>query len=302
MPDELLAALAAFLFALTSVAAKRGLQDTSVAAGVLITLLTATAIAWAAVAFDPPSEIHATGIAYYCAGGVAGFGIGRAASVTGIQRLGAATSVPLEGIIYPLTAVLAAVTVLGERVRPIQVLGAASIVLGVSLVAGNINTGAERVGESTEAPDGPPRRPPRDKRAMVFPFFAGACFGVADILRKNGVEAIPDPLFGTAVGLAMGSAIWILSIRLHPPTREGMIFGASKGWFALSGVSLVGAVFTVIRALQHGDVSVVSPLIATQPLSVLLLSPLLLRSTERIDLRVVAGVCAMVAGSIAVSI
>ena len=300
MPEELLAALAAFLFALTSVAAKRGLLDTSVAAGVLITLLTASAVAWIAVAVDPPSEIDAVGIAYYCAGGVAGFGLGRAASVTGIKRLGAATSVPLEAIVYPLMAVATAVVVLGESVRPIQVAGAALIVLGVWLVAGNI--APEAAPERDAAAPHAPRRPSLDKAAMAFPFFAGACFGLADILRKNGVEALPDPLFGTAVGLATGSAIWILSTRFVPSVRARMVFGPSKTWFALSGLALVGAVFTVIKALEHGDVSVVSPLVATQPVSVLLLSALLLGRTERVTLRLIAGVCATVSGSIAVSI
>lgn len=300
MPEELLAALAAFLFALTSVAAKRGLFDTSVAAGVLITLLTASVVAWIAVAFDPPSEINAVGVTYYCAGGVAGFGIGRAASVTGIKRLGAATSVPLEGIVYPLIAVVTAVVILRESVRPIQVVGAALIVLGVWLVAGNI--APDVAPEADAAARDAPQRPPRDKAAMAFPFFAGACFGLADVLRKNGVEAFPDPLFGTAVGLATGSAIWILSTRFVPSLRARMIFGPSKKWFALSGLALGGAVFTVITALEHGEVSVVSPLVATQPVSVLLLSPFLLGSTERLTLRLIAGVCATVSGSIAVSI
>jgi drug/metabolite transporter (DMT)-like permease len=59
------------------------------------------------------------------------------------------------------------------------------------------------------------------------------------------------------------------------------------------------AVTCTIQALRTGDVAVVSPIIAAQPLPALVLSALFLRSLERLDFIVVLGALAIVLGVLA---
>jgi len=69
----------------------------------------------------------------------------------------------------------------------------------------------------------------------------------------------------------------------------------------LSGVLAGTALLCLSTALRRGDVTLVSPVLASQPLMVFILSRLLLRDLERLQMATVLAGCSIVAGTLLVA-
>jgi DME family drug/metabolite transporter len=208
--------------------------------------------------------------------------------------------VPIQGSLYPISATLIAVVVLGQGVGPQEIVGLVVVVAGVWLLSRKQST----VEESSRArPDGElvpvPRRaiPP-----IAFPLLAGFCYGLSDVARARAVDAWAEPVAGALIGTLTGLALWGTAAVSVPRLRAGLRFGRGVRWFAASGILSGLAVVCTIQALRTGDVAIVSPIIAAQPLPVLVLSALFLRRLERLDPIVVLGGVAVMLGVLLISL
>lgn len=77
--------------------------------------------------------------------------------------------------------------------------------------------------------------------------------------------------------------------------------GPGAWWFVLGGGLTATAIVALFRALREGDVSLVSPIVAAQPLIILLLSTVVLRGIERLNRRIVLGSVTTVIGLVLVA-
>jgi uncharacterized membrane protein len=73
-------------------------------------------------------------------------------------------------------------------------------------------------------------------------------------------------------------------------------------WLVAAGFCFAGGLLAVFAALEDGAVSAIGPIIAAQPLAIVLLSWLLLHDIERITWRMVVGAALVVAGVIGIAI
>jgi transporter family protein len=305
-----LAALAAILFAASHVASKRGVLTTSVEGGLLISIGVSLLTLAVAALIDRPSALSLGSIGVFAAAGLFGPGLGRGAAVVGVDRLGPSVSVPIQASSYPAIAVITATLVLGEDVTVYRVAGCVAIVVGVWVLT--------RRGGEPASPDieglvpGPPKDSPTPRKkaisslslksAFAFPIVAGLGYGIADIIRKTGLNDVDEPILGALVGVGIVLAVWLAVILASPAIRNRVRFGRTAGWFAMSGFFASLALIAQFNALTTGDVSVVSPIIAAQPLAVLLLSTIFLGGIERLTARTVAGGTTIVLGAVLVSI
>jgi uncharacterized membrane protein len=78
--------------------------------------------------------------------------------------------------------------------------------------------------------------------------------------------------------------------------RRGAVFFAAAGIFSAVGVVLM------FQALSRGQVVVVSPVLATNPLFTLVLAAIFLRDVERITWRIVVGAILVVVGVTVLSV
>lgn len=294
----MLAGASAVLFAGSHIASKRGVQDTSVISGLLISLLTGWLVLIGAVLVDPPGEISLTALWILAVAGAVAPALGRAGAIAGVARLGPSVSVPVQASVYPLFAVTAAFLFLGERAGVPRVVGVVAIVIGVWMLA---QRGAEPTAPDLDVP--PKVRLPARSRmpAFAFPVIAGLAYGGSDVIRKQALERQHDPTFGAMVAVGTAAVIWLLATALLPRVRSRLRAGPQARWFALSGVLTSFAMLSHFHALDTGDVSVVSPIVAAQPLVVFVLSALFLKGLERLTPATVAGGIAIVAGTIMVS-
>ena len=178
----------------------------------------------------------------------------------------------------PLFAVLGAILFLGEPLSPAAAAGTAAIVLGVVALT------ARGAG-------------PRSWAAWVIllPLAGAAIRGGAQAAVKGGLVLWPDPFIAALVGYCVSSVTVFAANRAFVPRTNTAIDRRGIFWFIAVGICNGLGVLAMYAALNRGQVSVVSPLVATYPLFTLLLSALFLRE-EKFGVRVLLGVALTVAG------
>ena len=194
-----------------------------------------------------------------------------------IRSVGASRTSVVVGA-APLVAVVVAFIVLGEPVS-------APLVVGALLIVGG---GIALVVE---------RRPEHLKASGLV--LAGICtllFAARDNLVRHlsGTTAVP-PTVAAATTLLVGALVAVVYAR-RPPS------GAAVRAFAPAGLCFGLSYVCLFEAYYRGRVSVVSPLVATETLWGVGLSALLLRRTELVGGRLVAGAALIVVGAMLIGI
>jgi len=122
------------------------------------------------------------------------------------------------------------------------------------------------------------------------------------VITKVALTTSPTPISGTAVTFTVGLIVMILIIaglgrfRDLPRTLE------KAKLFLIAGIFMAAAFIFYNLAFLSGTVSVVFPLIGTQPLFVLLFSWLLLKQSEKLTKNIILGTIMIVVGAALLSL
>ena len=195
---------------------------------------------------------------------------------TGNQRMGP-TITSSVSCTTPLFALSGAFLFLGEALTPGNILATAVIVLGMLVL--------------TFSGDTARRNWPL--WALCLPFAAAAIRALAQVLTKAGLALWASPYAAGLIGYSVSAAVILAAAR-----AGGVIRCKDRRavpWFVATGFFNGGSLFLMYYALIRGQVSMVSPIIATYPLFTLALSLLLLRH-ERVAPRMALGAVLTVAG------
>jgi drug/metabolite transporter (DMT)-like permease len=103
------------------------------------------------------------------------------------------------------------------------------------------------------------------------------------------MPALPGAALSLLAGLALMATAYALGGRRRWPARRLLAFVPAGLLFGISYVALFEAYF-------HGRVTVVSPIVATESLWGILVAALVLRRSELVGRRLVAGAVLVVAG------
>jgi uncharacterized membrane protein len=123
---------------------------------------------------------------------------------------------------------------------------------------------------------------------------AAVAFAASDVLVKGGLDDGSVPAVGAAISTGTGLFLWYLAHSL-PVVRRRFRLGSRAWWLVISGALMGAAILLLFVALDRGDVSLVAPIVASQPLFVFLFSSLFLRKLERLERpTLVAGVIVVV--------
>lgn len=181
----------------------------------------------------------------------------------------------------PLMSVAIALAVLDEPIRPVLLVGTALVVVGGVVLAME------------------PTRPAHFRvLGLVFALGCAALFAIRDnVARWAARGAHPPPLVATTVSMLAAFAIigaYLLVVR-RDALRSRLRPAISA--FAIAGVALGLAYSSLLEAFDHGRVSIVAPLNATQSLWAVIFSALLIgRRDEAIGGRLIAACLLIVAG------
>lgn len=283
------AAASALCFGLSYVVASRALREASVLAGVLISMVCTWLVTTAAVVGRVPGSVTAEPVVLFVAAGLFSPGLSRVVDMTAVQRLGAASSVPLQAGMRPLLSLLAGLVLLGEAGGLLRILGVGLISVGL--------VGALRAGPSLSATTATVGQPARSRRALLLPVGTAACFVASDLSKKVGLAMLEEPVFAAWVAVTGSLAGWlVVAVASSPGWRR---LRAGRWWplFCVSGALTGTAQLALFQALRFGDVAVVGPISSLSPLVVLLVSRFLLRGIEVVGWLRLVFLVAIVAGA-----
>jgi drug/metabolite transporter (DMT)-like permease len=276
-----LGALSAFLFGVMTVLVRIALR-TGVAPelGSLFTILPAAAVTLV-VALARGSWDFASAWPFVLAGLLAP-GIAQILFTFAVRDAGASRTSVTVGT-APLFAVATALVFLDEPLVAGLVVGAALIVTGGILLA------SDRA------------RPEHFKRiGLIYALLGTAAFATRDTLVRWLVTDVSDvdPVLAASVAMLTGVVVALAFVLLKraPVTRAAAVGFIPAGLcYGLSYVFL-------FEAFDHGRVSVVSPIVATESLWGVTLSWLVLQKSEHVGQRLVAGAVLVVAGGVLIGI
>lgn len=282
MPFELVALSPAIFFALSSIMTRRGLDGSTPHTGSLVVLIMQLVFFSSCLVVVDFSKISVSvyWIAFLAAG-ISSPALSLMFLFRSIQRIGVASTSPISNT-HPIFGAFWAFLVLGERPPAILWLGILVVVAGVFCMTSG---------------GGPLAR----GRVLLLPVTAAAFMGLAHTFRKMGLGGVESLVFGGFLQSVSACALGPLILKVSTGWSPFVFNKASLGNFILAGLAMAAAQLTLMAALSMGEVSRVTPLVATVPLFMLVLAPLILGRRERITPRIVLGVLITVAGVILVT-
>jgi drug/metabolite transporter (DMT)-like permease len=277
LESALWAVAAAAGFGAAMVTTRLGLRYATPLAGAAIGVPSTTLVFWCLA----PFLLDTGGFTLAAAGLFALVGLFFPAAVTlltytGNQRMGP-TITSSVSCTTPMFALSGAILFLGEALTAGNVLGTAVIVLGMLLL--------------TWTDDARPRNWPL--WAILLPFAAAAIRALAQVLTKTGLALWESPYAAGLIGYTVSATVILIAARAGRAPKVSD--RRSTPWFVATGLLNGGSVFLMYVALAKGQVSMVSPIVATYPLFTLALSLLFLRH-DRVTSRVALGAVLTVAG------
>jgi drug/metabolite transporter (DMT)-like permease len=179
----------------------------------------------------------------------------------------------------PVFAVLLALSLLGETIHLLQLLGITAIVAGVMFMYREQRQNLQRW----------------SFWMLSLPLAAAVIRGAVQPVIKLGLEHWPSPTAAVVIGYTISSAVLIFAAFVHDPKLVRRFDRRGALWFAAVGLCNGLAVLSLYAALGHGPVALVAPLVASYPLVTLLLSFVFLKH-EHIGPQLVAAVAVIVSG------
>jgi uncharacterized membrane protein len=140
---------------------------------------------------------------------------------------------------------------------------------------------------------------PRD---LLLPLSSAFFYAASGIVRKAGLNMLPEPMLGAVVGAATSLVAYPLILRLIGRTGELRFTKSSLLWLIGGGLATTLAWVGMFTATQLGTISVVSAIIGANPLFGLILSALMLRDVEKITKQVAVGCLLIVVAMIVITL
>ena len=296
MPGEIYALVGAMLFGSAHIAVRKAHDDGWGNHNVLLTLTIINLICFLAglayLAIDgqlPP--IRTKAVIFFAVAGLFTVLLGRSALFASIERIGAARAASYR-VTSPIVTVAMAYVLLGERLSPGAIVGAAVILFGVWLLTRE--TSSRGTARPTEG---------KAERVVAIGIALGLAssffFGAGQVFRKLGLEFTSVPLLGTSVGsaialLALGSA------ALRGGRWRAMLAEHRKrfGWqLLIAGLLTAAAQFSIFYSYERARVSTASVLGATEPVWTFVAASLLMRKQEAPTWSLALSIATIVAGA-----
>jgi|TARA_B100000809_G_scaffold195174_1_gene194517 drug/metabolite transporter (DMT)-like permease len=288
-----LSLLSGFGFGSAAILARVGMQGMSPLSSTLLSVVVSfcpTLLLALVFALSDIKDLPPVALAWFFLLGVVNFLGGRTSSYQAIGRIGASRTSAVQSTAAVFASIFA-ITITGERPHFVVLLGTLTVVLGLTAALGNsIRDGVA------------------NNRGMLIGFglalVAAASYGGTNVIAKELTEEYGSPLMVSAFGLLFGVILlWPLAgrstIREVRESRGNMTFVLSAGF---SGLAAATGVIALYFALQRADVTVVSPIVSTNPIFTLILAQIFISRMENLTKWLFLGVGITVAGVIVVTV
>ncbi|MDQ1281026.1 MAG: hypothetical protein QG670_2290 [Thermoproteota archaeon] len=283
-----LALLSAVVSAFSIVLVRRNsIRSNSFNISLIITCVGTIALWPMALLVLSQENINYTSFLLFALSGSLSPGIVRLFYYKGLKRLGASVNSSVFSI-YPLYSALMGIILLSETLSSQNWIGIACIFLGVvTIQLGNRRNSS---GEGNGI------------KSLVYPVLAGVTIAFGSVIGKLALEVSNVPILGVAIAYTFSLVPYVIIMGVSSSTRRELHLRRDLRFFWGSGIGQAICWMLTFVALQFEQVSLVNPLLSTEPLFVILLTFFLLREIESVSRRVVAGIVLIVAGVILVAL
>lgn len=290
MPPEAFALGAALLFVLGKVAIKFGTEEGDVVLGFVLTLSTSVVvIAMFSTFFVGSWSVSWGTAALFAVGGLCGPGLGRFLGIWAVREAGASVAVPVQSSVNPILSSILGVIIFDEVVTLGRAAALGLVIVGIWACV--------RGGSANRRPRD--IDPQRLGLVLLLPLGAGVAYAGLDTFTKVALASHPEPVLGALIGTSSALAVWTVIILSRRRLRSGFRVDRSVRWFLLSGLISAMAMMLLFIALRDGELSVVAPIISSQPVLMVVMSGLVLRNLERLRVGTILGA---IVGSVGVAL
>jgi drug/metabolite transporter (DMT)-like permease len=204
----------------------------------------------------------------------------------GMKELGAAVNSSFFSV-YPLYTALLAVLFLSEILAPGNWLGIFLLFLGGFFV--------EWSSRGTSSSN------KHSRKSHIYPLIGGLTLGVGSIMRKYALNMYNAPVLGVAVAYTVSLLPFVLMIAFSAPIRKDLSLKRDLRLFWIAGIGQAITWMLAFYALSYDDVSVITPLLSTEPVFVAMFTYLYLRKIEQVSVKLLLSVVLTVIGVVLVT-
>lgn len=218
--------------------------------------------------------------------------VGAFLMTTAIAQIGASHTSALWGGSNPLFATILAIVFLGERPNLLGMIAVMMVVLGIIIVGYRSHTGTIGLLEKTRIAGG------------IFALLSGLSFALSQIARGAAINYGATP--NTAIIIGGFSALVIITVCCYLKSRDFSFLQdiniKSLLYYSSSGVGALVGRYSILTAFMFIPVWQAVAIRNIQPLLAIILSSLILKNSETINLRLIGGTVLLTSGIILLSI
>lgn len=216
--------------------------------------------------------------------------IGRFTLMTGIRHLGSNRAVAVKNA-APVVTVLVAVFFMGESLTWTD---------GIALLA--IGTGIYFIFYQQLKQEKPiqPLNPANPKFGLILAILSAFSFGIADPLRKAGIESFNDPIAATFIGVVV-SFFSMTAVTLYKGewrSNSAEFRSAFNRYYVIAGFLSSFAILSFFISIQYIQVVYASVLVGLEPVLTLLLMSLLMKGADSITKPLIFSISLVFSGTV----
>lgn len=288
------------LFGIANVMINRGFDGRTRSQGAFLSILVTiliSAVIWLVIGLaNGFPSMRPEAVAWFALAGVLTIMIGRVFLYASIQSLGAVRGSAVKRL-NPFFSVLLGVLVLGESLTAGGLAGMSIIIASFALLV-HESFRTARSGDPGFANGS--RLQHFTNLGYFFGPVSALAYASGYVLRKQGLNEMPDAVFGTLVGALAGAVACLLAAPFSERYRADVVnsFTVFNPWLMLAGISSTCGQIFYFAALRHSTVSKIALITSMEVFVTMFLMWLLYRGRVAITRDVVVAAILGVIGTV----
>ena len=238
--------------------------------------------------FTDLNTINPEGLMLFIIAGLFAPGIARIFYFKGMETAGVSANSSIFAT-YPLFTSIIAILLLDEVLSIENWIGLLCVVTGVIVIGRYVNQNNIQTKRIS-------------KKGLIVPVFGALALASSQIVRKESLNIINQPLLGTAIGYSTSLIVYLSVMKFLKGDKISNFSRQDFQMFWKPGIGIALGWLLSFFALSQGLVSIIVPILQVELLFILLFSYIFLRKLEKISIKLVSSAILIITGVILLSI
>ena len=238
--------------------------------------------------FTDLNTINLEGLMLFIIAGLFAPGIARIFYFKGMETAGVSANSSIFAT-YPLFTSIIAILLLGEVLSIENWIGLLCVVTGVLVIGRYVNQNNTQTKHIS-------------KKGLIVPILGALALASSQIVRKESLNIINQPLLGTAIGYSTSLIVYLSVMKFLKGDKISNFSRQDFQMFWKPGIGIALGWLLSFFALSQGLVSIIVPILQVELLFILFFSYIFLRKLEKISIKLVSSAILIIIGVILLSI